>query len=353
VWWTLAILGGLQGCVIDGPCGGRDRATRNYNAFWSTLDAEYAVFDERLPGGDWAALGEEGCAQLGPGTDKDALYDALIGLARGLDDGHTTIRAEDLDRDEDAWVLVYPHYQATYSLERNAEANYLDAPLRWAAQDWFAWGRAGSVGYLSITSMDELSPSGDEDDDVAAAEAAMDDVLAELGGADGLIVDVRANEGGWDAVSLAIARRFAGGRTLAWAKQRRDGPGHTDFTLWFESYVEEATEDAYAGPVVLLTSGGTFSAAETFTLAMRGRERVTVLGERTSGHFSDMTDGELPIGWEFTFSGERYRAADEEVYEGVGAPVDVELPLDVEALEQGQDTMLEAALEQLSGQLSW
>jgi len=319
--------------VIAG-CGASDR---NYDAFWTTLDERYAVFTERLPAGDWDALRDE---HRPSERGRDALLDALVALARELDDGHTTIRGTD------AWVDVYPHYDTLYGLELNAEDRYLDGPLSWGAEDEFAWGRAGDVGYLSITSMDALSRKDTERADVDAAVAATELALADLADTTGLIVDVRANEGGWDAVSLAIAAAFTGERSLAWSEARRNGPAHDDFGPFEDVFVDAS--DAYDAPVILLTSGGTFSAAETFAMAMGGRARVTLLGEPTSGHLSDMIDGQLPNGWNFTFSGERYRAADGEFYEARGIPVDVEVPLDPDAVATGVDAMLEAALATLN-----
>ena len=217
----------------------------------------------------------------------------------------------------------------------------------WAAQDWFARGTIGDIGYVSITSLDELSPSGDEDEDRTAANAAMEQLMGDLDSTSGLVVDIRANGGGWDAVALDVARWFAGPRTLAWSERHRNGPEHDDFSPWEDVDVRAAVNGAYAGPVVLLTSGGTFSAAETFALAMRVRDDVTVIGERTSGHFSDLLEAELPNGWHYTFSGERYRAADGMIYEARGVPVDVAVELDVAALASDRDVMLEAALARL------
>jgi C-terminal processing protease CtpA/Prc len=99
--------------------------------------------------------------------------------------------------------------------------------------------------------------------------------------------------------------------------------------------------------VALLTSGATFSAAETFALAMRVRDHVSIIGEPSSGHFSDMMDHELPNGWELTLSGERYSAADGVIYETRGVPVDVAVTMDAAALPEGTDNMLEAALREL------
>jgi hypothetical protein len=339
----------LDGALPRTVCEDEGPAHANLNAFWFAFDAYYGAFETRLPGGDWHALGLEACARLGDGehVEPDVLFDVMIELARHLDDGHVELTAPALDRSEDAWVSAYPHYEQLYELEYNAEARYVDGDLAWTAQDWIGWGRMGELGYVSITAMEDYSASGEDDDDVAAAAAAMAEVMADLGDTRGIVVDVRANEGGWDVVSLEIARWFAGGRTLAWSERRRDGLGHDDFTEWERVHVEEVA-DAYQGPVVLLTSGGTFSAGDTFVLAMRGRERVTIMGEPSSGHFSDQLGGVLPNGWYVVLSGEQYRAADGVDYEGAGVPVDVEVAFDVEAFTGGTDVMLDAAIAALA-----
>jgi carboxyl-terminal processing protease len=341
----------LTGCAEKEPsppptpepwCDGDSPAHEVFRAFWTDFDERYAVFDAHLsPGADWRALGGEHCEALGEAPTDEQLYDTLLALARELDDGHVNVCAE---RCEDAWVSVYPHYPALYALEGQIEEHYLDGRLSWAAEDWVAWGSIGEVGYVSLTSMDGLSAGGSEGKDRQAAREAMQQVLADLGTSRGLVVDIRANEGGWDSVGLEMATAFAGERALAWTEQLRDGPAHDDFTEPEPVYVEAAVGDAFAGPVVLLTSGGTFSAAETFVLAMRVRDSVTVLGEPTSGHFSDLVSGRLPNDWRYSLSAERYVAADGELYEARGAPVDVEMVFDPDALQQGQDTQLEAAL---------
>lgn len=331
-------------------CEGESLAHDTFNSFWAVIDRRYAVFDVRLDGASWAAIGEAACAELSADTEGDELFDLLLGMAENLDDGHTTLVADDLGRDESAEVSSWPYYDQAYGLEDLIEANYLDADFSRGAGDEISWSAIGAVGYISITSMDELNDQGidDEDDDVASAASAMAAAMADLSGSAGLIVDVRANEGGWDTVSLEIAAHFAGDRAIAWSEQTRDGPDHLDFAAPVDTFVDATRTNGFAGPVVLLTSGGTYSAAETFTLAMRVRDNVTVLGEPGSGHLSDMIDHDLPNGWELTYSGERYIAADGQLYEVAGVPVDVAVDLDVNALAAGTDAMLEAALARLA-----
>ena len=174
-------------------------------------------------------------------------------------------------------------------------------------------------------------------------DRALDEALADLSGTSGLIIDVRANGGGWDAVSVALASRFTDEATLAWEKQSRNGLDHDSFTDWKAQHLSPA--QAWSGPVVVLTSGATFSAAETFVLAMSALPDVTLLGEPTSGHLSDMADGSLSNGWDYTLSSDRYRSATRQLYEGVGIPVNVAVDLDADTLfSGGTDAMLVEAV---------
>lgn len=71
--------------------------------------------------------------------------------------------------------------------------------------------------------------------------------------------------------------------------------------------MKAAFPKAFDGPVIVLTSGSTFSAAETFALAMRVRDNVSIVGERSSDHFSDLEEFELANGWLYTLSSLRVR----------------------------------------------
>lgn len=327
-------------------CEGASPQHDVFNAFWSDLDRRYAVFDIRLTDESWAEVGARGCAQIEAGMSENDLYDVLLGMAQTLDDGHINLIAAALDRDEAAEVTLYPHYEQVYGLRSLVAERYLDAAPRTAANDKIAWGRIGDVGYVSITSMDGLGDGG-EADETAAAATAMRTAMADLQGAAGVIVDIRANEGGYDTVSLEIAAWFAGPRAVAWRERRRNGPGHMDFAASTDTFVDATRDGGFVGPVIVLTSGGTYSAAETFLLAMTVRDDVTVMGEATSGHFSDWVMGDLPNGWRYSFSGERYLTPDGDIYEGPGFPPGIPMALDIEALAQGRDVMLEAALRRL------
>jgi C-terminal processing protease CtpA/Prc len=93
-----------------------------------------------------------------------------------------------------------------------------------------------------------------------------------------------------------------------------------------------------------MTSASTSSAAETFAMSMRQRANTTLVGEATAGGFSDGLDKVLPHGTEFSLSNEFYLTPDNEEFEGVGVPVDIEQAFfTLEQREQGIDLGLEKA----------
>ena len=82
-------------------------------------------------------------------------------------------------------------------------------------------------------------------------------------------------------------------------------------------------------PVYVLTSGHTFSAAESFTFGLTINDRITTVGERTGGggHFGQMV--ELGDGFRFFLpQGRTYDPETGEGWESDGIRPDIETPVD-------------------------
>lgn len=141
--------------------------------------------------------------------------------------------------------------------------------------------------------------------------------MGDLAGVRGIIVDLRFNDGGWDRVGLALAGRFAERATPAFTKHAvRSGAAVELQTV----STAPAPGRRHIGPVAVLTSDATVSAAEVATLALRALPNVRVFGWPTYGALSDEMAFRLPNGWEGTVSNEVYTASDGQVYEGRGIP---------------------------------
>ena len=69
------------------------------------------------------------------------------------------------------------------------------------------------------------------------------------------------------------------------------------------------------------------SAAEVFVLCMMAYPHVTRLGGTTAGALSNALTKHLPNGWRLEISNQVCEAADGHVYEGIGIPPQVEVPV--------------------------
>ncbi len=170
-------------------------------------------------------------------------------------------------------------------------------------------------------------------------------------GAEGLVIDLRANEGGAFAVvplvGHLIAHPIEGGVFLGrrWTETHGVAPSASQvadlepWTGWsltrFWGDVESRgilrirftpMAPHFAGPVIVLTSRSTASAAELATDAMLVDQRVTVLGERTAGQLLSQRMFDLFPGTHLYVPIADYHSARVGRIEGVGVTPTVSLP---------------------------
>ena len=269
----------------------------------------YPSFAER--GIDWRARTAAVERALNDTTDDASLFKTLRAMLAGVEDPHVELHASvageerDLEpgdgptlarlrggKNEGGPRIGEEQWQPAY--RRGILDTVLQGKGHQAAGGNILWGRVGDIGYLNLMSM-----SGDED----AFHAALDQAMTAFKGARGVIVDVTNNRGGTDGLAQQIAGRFAAGRRLAYTKVAH---GARDVEPQ-PFHVEPSKRTRYVGPVYLLTSDVTLSAAEVFALYMRALPNVVHVGGTTRGAFSDMIEKPLPNGWTLNLSAEIYR----------------------------------------------
>ncbi len=170
-------------------------------------------------------------------------------------------------------------------------------------------------------------------------------------GAEGLVIDLRANEGGAFAVvplvGHLIDRPVEGGVFVGrrWNATHDRAPNATEvaalepWTGWsltrFWSDVESKgilrirftpMAPRFAGPVIVLTSRTTASAAELATDAMLADRRVTVIGERTAGQMLSQRMLDLFPGTHLYVPIADYHSARMGRIEGVGVTPTLSVP---------------------------
>ena len=219
--------------------------------------------------------------------------------------------------------------------------------------------------------------------------------MADFRGTAGLVVDVRGNGGGTRSPLLALAGYLVGpdespwvanvaryrasdrfpadhleARFMAraedpdWSDAEREaiarfaaefGPewdrseGFSDWHYLVLGPTGAAGEYFYDRPVVVLSDIGCFSATDIFLGALRGRPRVTLIGEPSGGGSARSQGFRLPnSGIEVRCASMASFRPDGRLYDGRGVEVDVVIrPEPEHFLEGGRDVVLDAAVEHL------
>ncbi len=306
----------------------------NVAAFFDALSGHFAFANEQ--GIDWTKLRADCDAALRqrPAT-QEHLFDTLAGVMRRLNDGHGSLSGMGNYEESRAWkVQLHDAWKAAGgrpadgSFSNGFSSDWYDHVQRrilsgkghLAARDTVAWGRLpNGLGYVSLLACESLSEDEGGHADVLAARQVFSRALKDLAGVRGLVVDLRFNYGGWDRVPLTLASHLTDSTVTAFTKQ----PVRRGVGLQVQPIeVTPAQGPRFTGPVAILTSDATLSAAEVGTLAFRALTNTRSFGRPTYGALSDPFYFRLPNGWKGAVSNEIYRASDGNVYEGSGVPPD-------------------------------
>lgn len=173
---------------------------------------------------------------------------------------------------------------------------------------------AGNVGYLELDGFWRPAEAAE------AAAAAM----TFLTNTEALIIDLRSNGGGNPGTVALLSSYFLGEEPVhLWDEHSR--PGAVTCPVWSLPHV---TGKRYLGKdVFLLTSRGTYSAAEGFAYTLKNLKRATIIGEATGGgaHPGDtqLVDEHFTV---FVPTGRVVSPVTKTDWEGSGVKPDVQVP---------------------------
>jgi carboxyl-terminal processing protease len=144
-----------------------------------------------------------------------------------------------------------------------------------------------SIGYIRITEFSKIMDAFDTE-----VKKLMD------AGAKGLIIDVRFNPGGLLDECVELADRFLEDGVIVTTRGRTDDDKR--------EIVAKKDGTLPPIPLVVLVNGGSASASEIFSGAMKDRGRGTIVGDRTFGKGSVQTPYGLPDGSYLKITTARY-----------------------------------------------
>ena len=315
-----------------------DTPPANYQVFWETFSEHYPFFALRQM--DWLAVDKKFRPQVTAQTKPEELFRILSEMIKPLHDAHTSIRAKSIQRRFHGYRPAADPMQKKNAarISEIIETKYVSEGLRDFCNKQLQFGLLRSspgasssdslgsprtgVGYLRIRSFDDYSNDREFVKQVAALETALDNIFTDSSKLTGLVIDVRINGGGSDVFGISIASRLATEEYLAYSKVTRNDIRDADHrTPPQPVMVQVSQRPGFRGPVVLLTSADSISAAETFTMALLGRlPYVTRIGANTQGVFSDVLGRKLANGWTFGLPNEIYLTKDGKAFDGPGVP---------------------------------
>jgi carboxyl-terminal processing protease len=157
-----------------------------------------------------------------------------------------------------------------------------------------------------------------------------------------LILDVRSNRGGLVAEARAVLACFVPkGSTWAISRSRNAAP--------YEMKVSGGCTP-FQGPLAVLVSGASRSAAELVPGALQVAGRATVVGRQTSGNVLISMQSRLPDGGRFNMSVQDVRLADGRRLEHVGVAPDIEAFTTLADRRAGRDPAMDAAVRVVMAQ---
>lgn len=164
--------------------------------------------------------------------------------------------------------------------------------------------------------------------------------LRGFAGAPGVILDLRGNPGGIGVMAMGIAGFFVGdsGQQLGEMKMRGT-------TLKFVVFTRAWT---YAGKVALLLDEGSASTSEILAQGLQDLKRARIFGTRSAGAALPSDIIRLPDGDGFQYPTASYASAGGRVLEGNGVIPDVEVRQSREAIANGFDPVIDAAVRWIS-----
>lgn len=314
--FTFDRLDALPGACREAP---RTDALSVYDATAALFSAHYAFFAAR--GIDWASRTRTFRKRLTPQSDDTTLFASLSGLLSKIDDGHVSLDARidgrpvsyEPERRERPIVPAADSRQQTIgSWTRDIGVELVTGELTRMGDDRVTYGLIGDdVGYLSVATTGRGLRRALGDDDAIARARRL------FSGRKALVIDVSKNFGGADSVARKLASLFTRTRVVGYYKYPGDGTGEIPQPITVPPTTGPLLFD---GPIYLITSRSTISAAEILVMCLRALPNVVHIGAATRGSLSDVLNKPLPNGWSISLSNEVYLDADRKAWEGRGIP---------------------------------
>jgi hypothetical protein len=306
-----------------------DDPVTTFNELWRVFDERYAFFEIKEV--DWDSVYLHYRPMVNDQTRNQDLFNICLSMLGTLQDGHVFLRGDS----NSPRYPFQPAFDPRTLNRENLKRIYLNNQAEQA--DGLVYRTFDKVGYIYYESFTQN-----------LSFVALEKVFSDFDfiGVSSIIVDVRGNGGGNPANALRLAERLTGTRREVFRSKVKIGSGSRDFSEEEIHYLDPVGNYQFTGPVMLLTDGQTFSAANFFVALMKSRPQVILSGRPTGGGGGLPAVSELPNGWTFSYSASFITMPDGYVIERGFVP-DLVPPLSSALTLLGRDPILEFSINYL------
>jgi len=298
----------------------------NFEILWSTMNERYALFEVKNI--DWDSVYQIYRPMINNEMSTSALFNVCFDMLSTLRDGHIYLRG---DSDRRQYTFL-PSLDQTVFNKTALFASYLSN--RSQTVDGMVYREFEDIGYIFYESFTNN-----------LTERGLDEVFEKFKDKKGLIIDLRNNSGGNPDNAFKLAQRMVPERREVIHSKVKTGSGRDDFSAT-EIFNVSPSAVRFNGPVIILTSSVTFSAANLFVAIMRNYDHVTLLGRTSGGGGGIPAVYELPNGWTFSYSASLISMPDGYVIENGFSP-DLNIQISSGFILIGRDTILEFSVNNL------
>jgi carboxyl-terminal processing protease len=153
----------------------------------------------------------------------------------------------------------------------------------------------------------------------------------------GFVIDLRGNPGGIGGLAMGVA---------GWFTEQK---GHRLGAMYMRGadikFAVFPRPEPFRGPLAILVDGCSASTSEIFAGGMKDLKRAHIIGTRTAGAALPSMFSKLPNGDGFQYAIANYISEGGQPLEGIGLTPDEEVKLTRHQLLEGQDPVLDAAVQ--------
>lgn len=272
---------------------------------------------------------------------NEALFNYMGIITSRMREGHTSL--EDINSELFASYYYYIGYPSAFNFlvtqdyyyGENANPNVQEiAPANSFFKIQYGFlPQDKEIGYIRLTNF-ELDVTDEE----------LEEMMAYLKDAKGIIIDVRGNLGGYINLAARLASYFTNDEVIFGENRIKNGPGANDFAVSELKLTPSGSPYTYTNRVAVLHDRITFSSGSLFTVMMYSLDHVTTIGQIFGGGTGEIVDGFLSNGWNYSLSSSN-------VVDSEGRPTDngieADIPMVINPADSTIDVIIERAIIEL------